>query len=382
MRYRSVVPTALSGEYSAALLSGRIRGTAGPAHTVRWGSGDADVDGEARADGRRPDTAGAVTDADVRYMNLAISHARIGIGNTYPNPAVGCVLVRRAAARADDDGEADADDAVIGSGFHPRSGLPHAEVFALMEACGHVESGIAAAKSVLSAASDENSGVATKVRDLLVTYSSPGGPALLFGDAFARGTNDSANADVTAYVTLEPCCHTGKTPPCAASLREAGVSRVVVGFRDPNPRVDGGGVKLLREAGVTVDLLQVSDDDDEGEDESRLVRAEGRSEAAAECANLVSSFAKRIAPRPDGPIDYGTAMNGAKRRALRKMANRLKSETKGGTEERGKLTVLGWPGDGQGVDASSKDDMGAAVAALPLNHKWMEEVDRILWEED
>jgi diaminohydroxyphosphoribosylaminopyrimidine deaminase/5-amino-6-(5-phosphoribosylamino)uracil reductase len=56
----------------------------------------------------------------------------------------------------------------------------------------------------------------------------------------------------TAYVSLEPCCHHGRTPPCAQALVAAGVERVVVGAPDPNPRVDGGGIELLREAGLEV----------------------------------------------------------------------------------------------------------------------------------
>jgi diaminohydroxyphosphoribosylaminopyrimidine deaminase/5-amino-6-(5-phosphoribosylamino)uracil reductase len=61
--------------------------------------------------------------------------------------------------------------------------------------------------------------------------------------------------DATAYVTLEPCCHTNKkTPPCAPRLIEAGIARVVIGCLDPNPDVDGRGVALLRAAGIAVDL--------------------------------------------------------------------------------------------------------------------------------
>ncbi len=88
-------------------------------------------------------------------------------------------------------------DRVVGEGWHQRTGGPHAEVFALRQA----------------------------------------------GEE-ARGA--------TAYVTLEPCAHHGRTPPCALALIGAGVARVVAAMRDPFPKVDGGGFVLLREAGIEV----------------------------------------------------------------------------------------------------------------------------------
>jgi diaminohydroxyphosphoribosylaminopyrimidine deaminase/5-amino-6-(5-phosphoribosylamino)uracil reductase len=67
-----------------------------------------------------------------------------------------------------------------------------------------------------------------------------------------RDAGDSARGK-TAYVTLEPCSHDGRTPPCADALVDAGISRVVVAANDPNPEVDGGGVRRLAEAGIKVE---------------------------------------------------------------------------------------------------------------------------------
>ncbi|HJV22506.1 MAG TPA: bifunctional diaminohydroxyphosphoribosylaminopyrimidine deaminase/5-amino-6-(5-phosphoribosylamino)uracil reductase RibD [Holophagaceae bacterium] len=93
------------------------------------------------------------------------------------------------------------DGRVIGRGVHTRAGDPHAEIMALR-------------------------------------------------DAEARGEDPRG---ATAYVTLEPCCHHGRTPPCTEALVQAGVARVAVGVRDPNPRVDGGGLAILRASGVAVE---------------------------------------------------------------------------------------------------------------------------------
>jgi len=71
-------------------------------------------------------------------------------------------------------------------------------------------------------------------------------------EAIANCSSDCRNA--TAYVTLEPCCHQGKTPPCSQALIDAGVARVVVGTLDLFPKVDGGGVDQLRAAGIQVDV--------------------------------------------------------------------------------------------------------------------------------
>ena len=126
---------------------------------------------------------------DERWMRVALSLAKRGLGQVAPNPSVGCVIVK--------------DDIVLGRGWTQPGGRPHAEPVALAEA----------------------------------------------GDA-ASGA--------TVYVTLEPCSHTGQTPPCAEALVETNVRRVVIATIDPDSRVDGNGVAKLKAAGidVTVGVLQ------------------------------------------------------------------------------------------------------------------------------
>lgn len=122
-------------------------------------------------------------DLDERFLRRALQLAERARGHTSPNPLVGAVLVREGR--------------IVGEGFHPRAGEPHAEVLALREA-----------------------------------------------GELARGA--------TAYVTLEPCDHFGRTPPCSLALLEAGVSRVVVAAREENP-VARGGLARLRAGGVQVE---------------------------------------------------------------------------------------------------------------------------------
>ncbi len=117
-------------------------------------------------------------------MPLALGLARRGLGRVWPNPAVGCVIVKSGR--------------IVGRGWTQPGGRPHAETVALAQAGGA-----------------------------------------------ARGA--------TVYVSLEPCAHHGKTPPCAEALIAAGVARVVSALEDPDARVSGRGHAMLRDAGITVE---------------------------------------------------------------------------------------------------------------------------------
>jgi diaminohydroxyphosphoribosylaminopyrimidine deaminase / 5-amino-6-(5-phosphoribosylamino)uracil reductase len=121
---------------------------------------------------------------DLTHMRAALGLARRGLGTTWPNPSVGCVIVR--------------DGRVVGRGYTAPGGRPHAEPIAL---------GMAGEQ--------------------------------------AKGA--------TAYVTLEPCCHWGRSPPCTDALIEAGIARVVTAATDPDPRVNGQGLAKLKAAGIAVE---------------------------------------------------------------------------------------------------------------------------------
>ena len=134
---------------------------------------------------------------DRRFMDLALALGRRGLGNTWPNPAVGAVIVK--------------DGVIVGRGWTQPGGRPHAETEALRRA-------------------------------------------------------KKAAIGATMYVTLEPCSHHGKTPPCADAIVKAGIVRVVSALEDPNPEVAGAGHKRLTEAGIRVEIGP-------GADEARRIHA-------------------------------------------------------------------------------------------------------------
>ncbi len=134
-------------------------------------------------------------------MRRAFELAALGRGHVSPNPMVGCVIVYEGK--------------IIGEGFHHQYGEAHAEVNAIHS--------VLAPNATVSMIRKETG---LSPEDLL--------------------------RQSTLYVSLEPCSHYGKTPPCAKKIIEMGIPRVVVSCGDPNPEVNGQGIKMLREAGVEV----------------------------------------------------------------------------------------------------------------------------------
>jgi diaminohydroxyphosphoribosylaminopyrimidine deaminase/5-amino-6-(5-phosphoribosylamino)uracil reductase len=124
-----------------------------------------------------------MTPSHERYMRVALSVAAPNLGQTWPNPCVGAVVVK--------DGQ------IIGVGVTAKGGRPHAETQAIAQAG---------------------------------TYA----------------------AGASLYVTLEPCCHHGQTPPCVDAIIAAGIIRVIVACKDPNPLMSGRGIELLTKAGIEV----------------------------------------------------------------------------------------------------------------------------------
>ena len=145
-----------------------------------------------------------------KYFEMAYNLAEKGRGKCSPNPFVGAVIVK--------------DDKVIGAGFTQPYGKDHAEVQAIKDAN-------------LYSTSQRSKELNTNKNTKLV-------PNPTNGNILTKGAS--------IYVTLEPCAHLGKTPPCADAIIKAGITKVYAGIKDPNPRVCGKGFAKLEEAGIEV----------------------------------------------------------------------------------------------------------------------------------
>lgn len=128
----------------------------------------------------------SIFNKEQKYIKRCLELAKQGLGNTYPNPMVGCVIVHK--------------DKIIGEGYHTSAGTAHAEI------------------NAINSVSD---------KELL--------------------------KQSTLYVSLEPCSHWGKTPPCADKIIEMQIPHVVVATRDPSDKVAGKGIAKMQKAGIHVD---------------------------------------------------------------------------------------------------------------------------------
>ena len=124
------------------------------------------------------------------FLKRAIDLARKGKYLTKPNPMVGCVIVK--------------DSEVIAEGYHMKYGSNHAEINALEDL-------------------NKNNNI-----------------------------SEAEFRQLTLYCTLEPCCHHGKTGPCTDAIIKSGIKKVVIGIKDPNPKVSGSGIKQLEDNGIEV----------------------------------------------------------------------------------------------------------------------------------
>ncbi len=129
--------------------------------------------------------------SDLKFMQMALSLAKKGVGRTSPNPLVGAVLVKNGK--------------IVGTGYHRKAGEEHAEVIALKEVRVRAKS-------------------------------------------------------ATLYVNLEPCAHIGQTPPCTESIIKSGIKRVVCAMIDPNPKVNGKGIEILKKNRIKVEVGVLEDE--------------------------------------------------------------------------------------------------------------------------
>ena len=127
---------------------------------------------------------------DIQYMQYALQIAKMGQGETWPNPAVGCVIVSNLISKK-------RKPAIIGTGYTNKGGVPHAEIMAMNSVHKNLDG-------------------------------------------------------ATLYVTLEPCCHIGKSMPCTQAIIKNNLKRVVIAMVDPNPLVAGKGILELKKNGIEV----------------------------------------------------------------------------------------------------------------------------------
>jgi RNA-binding protein YhbY len=253
------------------------------------------------------------------------------------------------------------------------------------------------------------------VKSLTKQYQGINGTRMLFENCLqpyllpykdeSSATATTTTKTITAYVTLEPCCHIGKrTPPCTNSLLVSnGISRIVVGSRDPNPQVDGGGIQILQQSHSTDTAPKISIVDIP---QSYYSTA---GTAPYNCNALITNFAKRITvPSPN----YEVTMTGRTKRVLRTFASQKLSNN---GKNNSTLPTVSWGSYNAGIRDSNSDGnyatinfsaasidvdellrsntnddiafgknemIEAAVNQLEILPNWLEHLDGILWQHE
>ena len=219
------------------------------------------------------------TFSDEKFMRRALNLAAMGAGHVSPNPMVGAVIVAP-------------DGRIIGEGFHRRYGGPHAEV-----------------------------------------------------NAFASVHDEDTRlfADSTIYVSLEPCSHYGKTPPCALLLVEKGIGRCVIATPDPNPKVSGRGCKILREAGIKVEIGLLEEEARSLNKRFMTSQIKRRPWIQLKWARSADGF---IAPPADAPrVTFSTPGTLALMHRERAMTDAIMVGTQTLIADNPSLTTRLWPGN-------------------------------------
>lgn len=217
---------------------------------------------------------------DTKYMERALQIARLGEGLVSPNPMVGAVIVS-------------AGGTIIGEGYHHQYGGPHAEVCAI------------------------NS---------------------------VKETDRHLLSDSTIYVTLEPCSHYGKTPPCAKLIIDTGIPRVVVGSADPFPEVSGRGIRMLREAGVEVTEGVMRKECDELNVRFLTAHRLGRPWIQLKWAQSADGFMAGIKDGKPYPVKFSTPVSSVWMHRRRSMVDAIMVGKNTLDIDKPRLDCRNWPG--------------------------------------
>lgn len=217
---------------------------------------------------------------DLKYMRRALDLAANGRGFTAPNPMVGAVIVAP-------------DGRVIGEGWHRLCGQGHAEVNAVAS-------------------------VTDADRPLL--------------------------RESTMYVTLEPCSHYGKTPPCASLIIDCGIPRVVVGAGDPNPKVNGRGIEMIRRSGAEVVTGVLADESRQLNKVFFTAQTLRRPFITLKWAQSADGFMDAVRQPGEQAFRFSTPLTGMSTMKLRALHEAILTTAATANADNPHLTLRGWPG--------------------------------------